>query len=362
MWIKKVITVNEAARIMRVKAEDIQTEIDTGRLHAIKIAGKTRIPRQSWQQYLGISENRQQVSRSAWAKLGLAFVLLSGVAFAMEHNFNLPVWNGVEIPPQEVEFTDPTAATASDPALYPPINAPLDYRRYNDTPSPLEISNTHMLMSLQQQNNVPPGSRSSPWTLFVNLDTNHDVGDGVVSHLRLKNRGKGWSTGGHIDGFAFGTGTTLGYNVEMLDMNEGDAYVIGVNIQNKAWQGDIGMQIHTGPLAKSHPLFVEGMDGSWNTGIKLAGHKGGGIINTGIELGPRTSGKRGIWMRGDYDIGLDLGPNNIRMQAGSQIQLDGNRGIGMRFSPRRNRIEFLEKGRVIAFLNISERNVDLGSL
>ncbi|MCF6225287.1 MAG: helix-turn-helix domain-containing protein [Xanthomonadales bacterium] len=359
MWIKKVISVNEAARILRVNTADIQTEIDSGRLHAINVAGKTRILRESWQEYLGVSKNRSMFPRVAWAQPALLLVLLTGVVFAMEENFDFPVWNGTEIPPQEVEFSDPEALTLSDPALYPPINAPLDYRRYNDTPSPPNISNTHMLMSLQLQNNVPPGSRSSPWTLFVNLDTNHDKGDGVASHLRLQNRGSGWAAGGHVDGFAFGTGTTIGYNVEMRDMNDGDAYVIGVNIQNRAWQGDIGMQIQTGPFPESHRFFVEGMDGSWNTGIKLAGHEGGGVYNTGIELGPRTSGKRGIWMRGDYDIGLDLGPNNMRMQGGSQIQLDGNRGIGMRFSPRRNRIEFLEKGKVIAFLNVSDRGVDL---
>jgi hypothetical protein len=287
----------------------------------------------------------------------LGCALVAGAAFAMD--FPFPIWEGEEIPPQATEFSDPQALNPSDPDRYALVNAPLDYRRYNEAPNPDGAGFTHMLMSLQQQNDVPPGSTSFPWTLFVNLDTNHDDGDGVASHLRLHNRGAGWSAVAHADGFAWGTGTTLGNNIEMLDMNGGNAHTVGVNIQNKAWQGDVGLQIQTGPLRESHPLFEPGMDGSWRTGIKIAGHGDGGYYGTAVEIGPRTVGKRGIWLRGDFGIGIDLGRNNLRMQGGSVLSLDGKERIGMRFNPKRKRIEFLDKGKVIAFLDVSERNIDL---
>ena len=353
-----VLTVGEAARWLRVDPASIEREIAAGNIRAVKIDGHTRIARGVVEDYLGL-RSRVTASRRWGVVAAVAAIALTGTAVSMD--FPFPLWDdAVEITPQVAEFVDPVTLPESDPSRYGLVNAPLDYRRYNEAPNQAGSGATHMLMSLQMQNDLPPGSLSFPWTQYVQLDTNHDLGDGVVSHLRLHNRGEGWSTAAHTDAFAWGTGTTLGNNIELLDIG-GTAYTVAMNIQNKAWRADVGMQIQTGPLPATHPLFVPGMDGSWEAGIRLSGHEGGGYYKTGIDFDPFTQGQRGIWMRGDFDIGLDLGTNELSMQNGTKLTLGAGSGVAMRFNANRGRIEFLQNDVVVAFLNINERSVNLAN-
>ncbi len=360
MWNKTVYTIQELAHQWRVDEADIVHEITAGRLAALQIAGKTRIPVAAWRRFAGLRTTTPASRRmSRWSLLAGMALLAAGGVIAMDLPF--PMWQGQEIPPQTALFKDDEVFSDGDPQRYAPVNAPLDYRRYNEAANPPGRGFTHSLLSLQQQNNVEPGSLSFPWTAFIRLDTNHDRGDGVGSIVNLYNRGSGWATGYHVDSFALGTGTTLGSNIELLDLAGQGAYTVGMNIQNKAFKADVGMQIQVGALPDTHPLWQPGMDGSWQTGIMLSSPHAQGRFETGLELGPRTSGRRGIWLRGDYATGIDLGENDLSMQAGALLTLANAEQVALRFNAQRERIEFVQAGQVLAFLPVDSRNVNLAN-
>lgn len=355
MRMKRTLSVRKAARWLDVDPGDIRQAIERGQLDAVRVGDRVRITRSAWRAFLGERNNDSRRRHSRLTVALIAGLILTGTALAVDPPAF--IWDYQPVPPQDMEFTAPNATTESDPARYAKTYAPLDYRRYNDT-ADAGTPGTGSVMALQLQNNVPEGTASFPWTTYLQLDSNHDAGDGVVSHLRLWNRGAGWAAAAHTDAFALGSGTTLGQNIEVIDMT-GEAYTVGLNIQNKAFRSDVGIQVQTGPYPEGHRFYQEGMDGSWYTGLRLAGDPEGGEYHTGIELGPNTRGRRGLWMRGDYDTGIDMGENDISMSGGARVDLDGNQGVGMRYNPARDRIEFLRGSEIIAFLDVDERGVDL---
>jgi len=354
---KVLLTIPEVARYLRVDIEDINYEVDQGHLPVVDIGSKVRVTQDALQTFLTtrkIPYHRTTSRPFVW--LGLSMVLLTGVAIAISP---FPNWQAQTIEPQAVTFKDESVTAVEDPERYALVNAPLDYRRFNDAENPDGRGFTHTLMSLQHQNHVEPDSLSFPWTLFINLDTDHDRGDGVASIVNLHHRGSGWAAGYHVDGFAWADGTVLGNNVEMSDYAGEGAYTVGVNIQNKAFRGDIGMQVQVGPIPDTHRFWQPGMDGSWQTGIKLSGTPEFAEFHTGIELGPNTNGRRGIWLRGDYQAGIDMGDNDLFLNAGAVIQLAGSQAVGLKFNPDQQRLEFISNNQVIAFLPVESRNVDL---
>ncbi len=356
MWNKKVYTVAEIARKLRVDTSDIELEIQAGRIQAVIVAGKARVTHAEWQRFGRQPDDSRQLSLLL-RLAAMSVLIISAAALAMGLPF--PVWQAEEINPQTALFKDSAVANGGDSQRYSLVNAPLDYRRYNEASNPDGRGFTHSLLSLQQQNNVEPGSLSFPWTMFIRLDTNHDHGDGVGAIVNLHNRGDGWATAYHVDSFAWGSGTTLGSNIEMRDVGGNGAYTVGMNIQNKAFPGDVGLQVQVGPLRQSHPMWREGMDGSWLAGIKLASSVDGGVFDTGIELGRNTQGERGIWLRGRYQTGIDLGQNNLTMQAGTLLELANAESIAMRFNANAQRIEFVQADQVIAFLDVHARDINL---
>lgn len=360
MFESRVLTLKQSARLLRVSETDIDTEIAAGRLAAVRIGRKRRIVRADLDAFLvaqGGSPFRQRRPRWPVAPVA-AMSVAAGLAWAAV-DFPFPDWSPVEIPPQQALFVDPDEPAQPEPEGFAPINAPLDYRRFNAAPNPESSGATHMLMSLQHQNRVPPDSLSFPWAFFVNLDTNHDRGDGVGSIINLWNRGSGWSSAYHADVFAVGDGPAIGANIETLDLGEERAYVVGVNVQNKAHRANVGMQVQTGPLPESHRWWEPGMDGGWLTGFRLAGMPGAGYYRTGIEFDRHTHGRRGIWMRGQFDTGIDLGGNSLRMNEGARLELDADSAIALRFNRERERIEFLEGNSVIAWIDVGARDINL---
>lgn len=354
-------TVPEVARRLRVDIEDINYEIDQGHIQTIAIGNKVRVERESLNRFLEKRDINKAIFDKQrnwhWGVLGV--LLMAGSVTAMTLVSPFPGWMPETINPQQAVFLEAGNPAEPDPARFAPIEAPLDYKRFNVTPVDEGTGITHMLTSLQLQNDVPPGSWSFPWTLFTKLDTNHDFGDGVGSIVNVNNRGAGWATGYHVDSIAEGTGTTLGSNIEMLNLS-GDAYMVGMNVQNKAFRADVGLQIQTGPLPENHRWWEPGMDGSWQTGIRLEGAPDFGYYGTGIELGLNTHGDRGIWVRGNYANGIDLGTNDLTMQAGTRLELDTATEIALTFNKANGRIEFVNGDEVIGFLETTERNRDLG--
>ncbi len=357
----RVLTPDQAAHLLQVKSADINTEIAAGRLPAFRVGAKVRISRTDLEEYVtaqGASGLGSQ--RSRWpAALAVGMLLAASVVWAVA-DFPFPQWSHVEIGPQEALYIDEQAASAPDPDRFAPINAPLDYRRYNEAPNPDGTGYTHMLMSLQHQNDLPPDSLSFPWSLFINLDTNHDRGDGVGSIVNLWNRGGGWSTAYHADVFAKGSGTAIGANIETYDLGDDRSHLIGLNVQNKAHRGSAGLQVQTGPLPDSHPWWQPGMDGGWTAGLRIAGMPGAGHYRTGIELDRHTHGRYGLRILGQFDTGIDLGDNSLRVNGGVPIELDGRNGLALRYNPERARIEFVAGDGTIAWLDVNDRDVDLG--
>jgi|GEM_PF-1947200 len=356
-------TPEEVARLLRLDARAVMEEVHAGRLKALKCGNQWRIPRsalQEFQQSQGISAILPR-RIGALALAGGLILACAGLVLAQGFRFPFPMWQeqAIEIGPQEALFRDDQRVDEISDTWHP-VNAPLDYRRFNDAPNPEGTGLTHMLMSLQQRNELPPGSWSFPWTQFVSLDTNHDFGDGLGTSIRLDNRGAGWASAQHVDALAWGTGTTIGSNIETIDAGGHGAFVVGANVQNKGFRGNVGMQVQTGPFPWTHPLWQPGMDGGWDVGFRLQGMEGAGFYGTGIELGPRTHGQRGMWIRGNYTIGIDLGANDLSMRSGSRVELSRQDQVAMRFNAGRNRIEFLQGNEVIGYLDASQRGLNLG--
>ncbi len=355
---KMLYNISEVASYLGVNIEDIDHEIDQGQLETITVGNKLLVTSTALQAFLSTRKiPEQRPSHQRWVYPALFIMLMAGAAMGMV--FPFPDWQSQIIGPQSAFYKDVKVAGTGDPERYVPINAPLDYRRLNQAANPGGRGFSHTLISLQHQNDVASGALSFPWTFFVNLDTNHDRGDGVASNINVHNRGSGWASGYHVDSYAWGNGTTLGSNIEIRDVAGLGAYTVGMNIQNKGFPGNIGMQIQAGPFPQSHRFWKPGMDGSWQTGIKLSGKPGLAYFGTGMEFGPNTTGDRGIWLRGEFQAGIDMGNNDLRMNAGAAVQFAGDQAVALRFNDSRQRLEFMYDNHVIAFLPVGNRDVDL---
>jgi hypothetical protein len=181
---------------------------------------------------------------------------------------------------------------------------------------------THEVLSLIHQEK---GKHSYPWTMYASLETHHETGDACVVCSRLQKQGPGWSSGLHSEVFNHGRGVALGVNIEMSNDYSGteETVVTGLNIQ--AVGGSAPMQ----------------------HGIQI--HDGGNHFQTAIHL--KGKGATGIDLPGGFQVGLNLHNNNIRLNEGACVELDGKGQIKVRY--KNNRIEFLNGDRCIAHLDMT---------
>jgi hypothetical protein len=181
---------------------------------------------------------------------------------------------------------------------------------------------THEVLSLIHQEK---GKNSYPWTLYASLETHHETGDACVVCSRLHKHGPGRSSGLHSEVFNHSRGVALGVNIEMSNDYAGaeETTAIGLNIQ--AVGGGAPMQ----------------------HGIQI--HDSGNHFQTGINL--KGKGATGVDLPGKFDVGLNLRANNIRLNEGSCIELDGKGQIRLRYQD--NRIEFLNGDRCFAHLDVN---------
>jgi hypothetical protein len=181
---------------------------------------------------------------------------------------------------------------------------------------------THEVLSLIHQEKGP---NSYPWTLYANLETHHENGDGCVVCSRLQKRGPGWSSGLHSEVFNYDRGVALGVNIEMSNHHPkaDQTTVIGLNIQ--AVGGTTPMQ----------------------HGIQI--HDGGNHFENAIHL--QGKGANGIKLAGTYDVGLNTGNNNIRLNEGACVELDGKGLIKVRY--HQGRIEFLNGEHCFGHLDVN---------
>jgi hypothetical protein len=181
---------------------------------------------------------------------------------------------------------------------------------------------THEVLSLIHEEK---GRNSFPWTIYASLATHHEVGDACVLCSRLHKHGPGWSTGLHSEVFNHGRAVALGANIEMSSDFDGPepTEVIGLNIQ--AVGGPRPMQY----------------------GIQI--HEGQGRFEKGIGL--KGSGQTGLDISGKYEAGIRTYDNDIRLNEGACVVLDGEGSIRVRY--REGRVEFLNGDRCFGHLDVN---------
>jgi hypothetical protein len=96
-------------------------------------------------------------------------------------------------------------------------------------------------------------------------------------------------------------------------------------------------------------LNIQAVGGSapMQHGIQI--HDGGNHFQTAINLNGK--GATGIDLPGNYQVGLNLRNNNLRLNEGACVELDSKGRIKVRY--QNNRIEFLNGDRCIAHLDVN---------
>ncbi len=181
---------------------------------------------------------------------------------------------------------------------------------------------THEVLSLIHQEK---GKNSYPWTLYASLETHHENGDACVVCSRLHKHGPGWSSGVHSEVFNHSRGVALGANIEMSSdyAGEEESEVIGLNIQ---------------AVGGAKPM---------RHGIQI--HDGSNHFQTAIHL--KGKGTTGVDLPGNFQVGLNLHSNNIRLNEGACVELDGKGEIKVRY--KNNRIEFLNGEKCFGHLDVN---------
>ena len=200
----------------------------------------------------------------------------------------------------------------------PPVE-PLDTMlKFERSDNNTERSMTHEILSLIHEEK---GNKSYPWTIYAHLTTSHVEGDACVLCSRLTKLEPGWSSGLHSEVFAHARGVALGVNIEMSNNYTGSepTQIYGINVL--AAHGapcDMGIHIHD---ANSHWKTAIGIDGKGEAGINLAGK---------------------------YDVGVNMHSNNIRLDEGACVELDGTGKIRVRY--KAERIEFLNREKCVGHI------------
>lgn len=186
---------------------------------------------------------------------------------------------------------------------------------------------THEILSLQHEEK---GSRSYPWTIYSHLTTHHVEGDACVLCSRLHKNGRGWSTGLHSEVFINAPAVALGMNIEMYNNYTGDEKTqsIGLNVQAH------------GPMMNQYGIQVHDDDGHFEKAVGLNG-----------------KGRTGLDVAGEFETGVHMHGNNIRLNEGTRIELDGEGKVAIRY--KAGRIEFLNGDKCIGHIKVDGTDHEL---
>lgn len=175
-----------------------------------------------------------------------------------------------------------------------------------------------------------------PWAVYAEVRTRHSQGDATVINARLRNDGIGWGAAIHAEPIG-GANTTIGVNVEASPMVEGGR-LPAINVQAHDGYGSD----HAGVWTSEGINFQSDPGVGFVRGIRFDGC----TTDTGIHFDAATQGTRAIYVEGQYQVGLDVGSNPIRLNAGTPIQLEATGQVTIRYLP--GRIEFRMGSRVLA--------------
>jgi hypothetical protein len=199
------------------------------------------------------------------------------------------------------------------------------------------------------------------WPLYVQVKgTSHPSATQATSQssgaqVRAFNRSPGgtpWVTGFHSEMFhgandtiagstAYAAnGTSILFNGELY-RRVANGRAIGLNLQN------------VGGYAGQHGDEAINVQGDWQTGLRF-------------EAFGARSGTRGIWLEHNFDVGIDLADNCLRMNGyiggggGSPgIFLEESRAISIRWNKTTQHIEFCWGSTVLCYVSLNRANVNL---
>jgi len=181
-----------------------------------------------------------------------------------------------------------------------------------------ERAMTHEIISLIHEEK---GNKSYPWTIYSHLTTSHTEGDACVLCSRLTKKGPGWSAGIHSEVFSYERMVALGVNIEMSNHYTGPdpTLIIGLNV----------MAAHGNPC--QYGIQIQDNNSHFEKAIGLNG-----------------KGQVGLDVAGKFDVGINTHSNNIRLDEGACIELDGAGKVRIRY--KAGRIEFLNGEKCIGHL------------
>ena len=187
-----------------------------------------------------------------------------------------------------------------------------------------ERAMTHEILSLIHEEK---GNKSYPWTIYAHLTTSHVEGDACVLCSRLTKKEPGWSSGLHSEVFTHARGVSLGVNIEMSNNYTGTepTQIYGINI----------LAAHGNPCDEA--IHIHDMNSHWKTAIGIDG-----------------KGQAGVDMRGKYDVGVNMHSNNIRLDEGACIELDGAGKVKVRY--KAGRIEFLNGDKCVGHIAVDGKD------
>ncbi|MGO8947346.1 MAG: hypothetical protein ACLQUY_06735 [Ktedonobacterales bacterium] len=186
-----------------------------------------------------------------------------------------------------------------------------------EVPSPVVIQALLSLIYEVSQD----ATDSYAYPLYVQLRTAHTTGDCTGINSTMFQTGDGWATAIHAEPHQDdGAGITIGLNVE-ASRSAGTGRIIGANIEAANGYGDQGINIQSGPVS------------TWGTGLNFDWN---------------SQGTRAIWIQGNWVVGLDLGNNHMRMNAGQKICLEPTEAVYLTYNPSSQRIEFWRDGDMVA--------------
>lgn len=205
---------------------------------------------------------------------------------------------------------------------FEPLDTMVLFERSDNSNGP---ASSHEIISLEHEEK---GNVSYPWTVYSHLTTHHTEGDAVVYYARLHKKGPGWSTGFHSEVFSSARAVGLGMNIEMYNNHPIDTQMIGLNVQAH------------GPYDSQYGIQVHDTDGHFERGIGLNG-----------------KGKVGLDLGGEFETGIDTHSNDIRLNEGACVILDGRGDVRVRYQG--GRIEFLNGERCVAHISVHGRDHEL---
>lgn len=182
-----------------------------------------------------------------------------------------------------------------------------------------------------------------------NNQSNLPQSDNVGIYSNMINRGTAWSAGVHVETHTSADATAIGVNVESGPWSGANPAAIGINVmatnpkpeeRNKAYQNqwsDQGINIQTSLCERDmngNIIDPTCQDTGWSQGIRFNAAK----TTTGIEFDGASSGTRAIHINGNYAVGLDMGGNKIRLNAGTYVCFENTDQVCMRYNA--GKVEF----------------------